>query len=99
MENYPLVHPERILRILFCFRAKKYPQNHFDCFILSMDFEKKTISSPDKYIRHRRGQAQSLDAASFLSDFPLFDASIYSKKDIFLSFCSPLLRNFLPFAQ
>ena len=34
MEVYPLVHPERILRILFRFYPKEYPQNHFIGLIL-----------------------------------------------------------------
>ena len=34
MELLPIVHPERILRILFRFYPKEYPQSYFIGFIL-----------------------------------------------------------------
>lgn len=42
----------------------------YNCFILSVDFEKKMKTAPHRYIRHRQSQAQNPDAAPFLDELP-----------------------------
>lgn len=42
----------------------------YDCYILSLDFEKSSRFSPQTFLRHRKDAPQSSDAAPFLADFP-----------------------------
>ena len=42
----------------------------YDCYILSVDFEKNSRYTPQSFVRHRKDAPQSSDAAPFLADFP-----------------------------
>ena len=42
----------------------------YDCYILSLDFENRSLCTPQTFVRHRKDAPQSSAAAPFLADFP-----------------------------